>query len=243
MNQENALLRAICENIDDDTPRLVFADYLEERGEEAWAQFIRSHIAATRAGVAEFGDESNDRSLKLEFVPPKTVVVKVVPPDGPDKTGSDSSVPLFLQWAKRLGLPDCLEYCKLSRWDRGFPAVYSIESAVGFSRSVKTSLFSRVPIRHFKVESRQPQEMSAYAGSHSWFEWRKQIKGNRGRYFLPASIFEILDNPAQNISLVHFFSRKEADEAAWTAYARRGRVLNLGHTGENRVAGCLVTER
>ncbi len=39
------LLRAVCESPDDDTPRLVFADWLDENGESERAEFIRVQIA------------------------------------------------------------------------------------------------------------------------------------------------------------------------------------------------------
>jgi uncharacterized protein (TIGR02996 family) len=42
MNDREALLRAVCENPDDDTPRLVFADWLEEHGEPFCTE---SHLA------------------------------------------------------------------------------------------------------------------------------------------------------------------------------------------------------
>lgn len=41
MNQRDALIRAVCENPDDDLPRLVFADWCEENGELERAEFIR----------------------------------------------------------------------------------------------------------------------------------------------------------------------------------------------------------
>ena len=44
MNEREALLRAICDNPDDDTPRLVFADWLQEHGDEARAEFIRVQV-------------------------------------------------------------------------------------------------------------------------------------------------------------------------------------------------------
>ena len=46
-----ALLRAVCESPDDDTPRLVLADWLEENGEPERAEFIRIgvEIAMNRA--------------------------------------------------------------------------------------------------------------------------------------------------------------------------------------------------
>jgi uncharacterized protein (TIGR02996 family) len=44
MNEREALLRAVCENPDDDTPRLVFADWLQENGDEERAEFIRVQL-------------------------------------------------------------------------------------------------------------------------------------------------------------------------------------------------------
>jgi uncharacterized protein (TIGR02996 family) len=48
MTEREALLRAVCEFPDDDTPRLVFADWLQEHGEEARAEFIRLQIERSR---------------------------------------------------------------------------------------------------------------------------------------------------------------------------------------------------
>src|SRR5689334_11806572 len=41
MARDDAFLQAICDNPDDDAPRLVYADWLEERGDAARAEFIR----------------------------------------------------------------------------------------------------------------------------------------------------------------------------------------------------------
>jgi uncharacterized protein (TIGR02996 family) len=41
-------LRAICQAPDDDAPRLVFADWLEENGDPDRAEFIRLHVRLTR---------------------------------------------------------------------------------------------------------------------------------------------------------------------------------------------------
>jgi uncharacterized protein (TIGR02996 family) len=60
-----ALLQAVCENPDDDTPRLVYADWLDDHGDPDRAEFIRLQVAlaagsvpdseraAAEAGVAE----------------------------------------------------------------------------------------------------------------------------------------------------------------------------------------------
>jgi uncharacterized protein (TIGR02996 family) len=48
MTEREALLRAVCEFPDDDTPRLVFADWLQEHGEEERAEFIRVQCRLAR---------------------------------------------------------------------------------------------------------------------------------------------------------------------------------------------------
>jgi uncharacterized protein (TIGR02996 family) len=44
MNQEDAFLQAVIESPDDDTPRLVYADWLDEHGDAARAEFIRVQV-------------------------------------------------------------------------------------------------------------------------------------------------------------------------------------------------------
>jgi uncharacterized protein (TIGR02996 family) len=44
MNHEQAFLQAICEAREDDTPRLVYADWLEENGKADLADFIRTQL-------------------------------------------------------------------------------------------------------------------------------------------------------------------------------------------------------
>ncbi|AWM35950.1 hypothetical protein GobsT_63090 [Gemmata obscuriglobus] len=53
----DALLDAIFDAPDDDTPRLVYADWLQEHGQEAYAQFIRLQCAAARHPL--WSDEAN----------------------------------------------------------------------------------------------------------------------------------------------------------------------------------------
>ncbi len=48
MPDADAFLRAIIENPDDDTPRLVYADWLDENGDPERAEFIRVQIAMER---------------------------------------------------------------------------------------------------------------------------------------------------------------------------------------------------
>lgn len=48
MNEEAALLAAICAEPTDDTPRLVYADWLQEHGQEDYAEFIRVECEIAR---------------------------------------------------------------------------------------------------------------------------------------------------------------------------------------------------
>jgi uncharacterized protein (TIGR02996 family) len=48
MNESNALLQAVLAAPEDDTPRLVYADWLEEHGDDARAEFIRVQIERAR---------------------------------------------------------------------------------------------------------------------------------------------------------------------------------------------------
>lgn len=53
MSERAAFISAILDKPDDDTVRLVFADWLEEHGEDARAEFIRTQIAVARLPRAE----------------------------------------------------------------------------------------------------------------------------------------------------------------------------------------------
>lgn len=65
---EAALLRAIAAHPDEDTPRLVYADYLDELGgpaAAARARFIRLHVQAARLGDADPAREDVARRVDL----------------------------------------------------------------------------------------------------------------------------------------------------------------------------------
>ena len=48
-SSHDALYRAICAHPDEDTPRLAFADLVEEAGDELRARFIRTQVTLARA--------------------------------------------------------------------------------------------------------------------------------------------------------------------------------------------------
>lgn len=68
MDERRALMAAILANPDEDTPRLVFADWLQEHGDEhdrARAEFIRLQIKAARAQYADDRRKAEGRAETL----------------------------------------------------------------------------------------------------------------------------------------------------------------------------------
>jgi uncharacterized protein (TIGR02996 family) len=57
MTDRDALLRTIAEDPDDDAPRLVYADWLDEHGDPRQAEFIRAQIAMARRPAGAPVDE------------------------------------------------------------------------------------------------------------------------------------------------------------------------------------------
>jgi uncharacterized protein (TIGR02996 family) len=67
MGERESLLAAILRNPEDDLPRLIYADWLEERGEEAYATFIRVQIHLAR-GQGSAAERRNWERLQRELL-------------------------------------------------------------------------------------------------------------------------------------------------------------------------------
>src|SRR5436190_174170 len=52
-SSHDALYRAICAHPDEDTPRLAFADLLDENGDPLRARFVRTQVALARSAPYE----------------------------------------------------------------------------------------------------------------------------------------------------------------------------------------------
>ncbi|MBM3981329.1 MAG: TIGR02996 domain-containing protein [Planctomycetes bacterium] len=63
MNERDALMRAICDNPDDDTPRLVFADWVQEHGDDDRAEFIRLQCQAARLPVVSSARQHKENRI------------------------------------------------------------------------------------------------------------------------------------------------------------------------------------
>lgn len=61
MSDREALLRDILENPEDDAPRLIFADYIDERGEPERAEFIRVQIDLAKIRAYEYVEDCDPK--------------------------------------------------------------------------------------------------------------------------------------------------------------------------------------
>jgi uncharacterized protein (TIGR02996 family) len=125
MSTETALLRAIRDNPDEDTPRLMYADYLEEEGFSARAEFIRVQVECAQ-----------------------------LPEDDPKRRALEDREHELLaghecEW---LGVsPDDME--ELTEWafERGF--VNELAASPVFMRTAGTDLCATHPLRRWRVMS------------------------------------------------------------------------------------------
>jgi uncharacterized protein (TIGR02996 family) len=143
MSTEDALLRAIRDMPDEDTPRLVYADYLEEEGFSARAEFIRVQVELAR--LPEWDARRNaleDRQHEL----------------------------LAEHECSWLGVPpDAM--AELTEWtfERGF--VNEVAASPYFMRGPGTDLCAAHPVRRWRVQSGQdnfPEDLKE-AGQRGWF--------------------------------------------------------------------------
>jgi uncharacterized protein (TIGR02996 family) len=124
MDDEAALLKAICADPADDTARLVFADFLQELGgavERAWAAFIRAHVRLVTETPA-----AGDVPDVMEF----------------------ASAPWLERFAHRLGVsPE--SGVALHDWERGFPD--GVTADYFDARWEWERLTDHVPFRHLHL--------------------------------------------------------------------------------------------
>jgi uncharacterized protein (TIGR02996 family) len=125
MTDHDALLRAICDDPEDNTPRLAFADWLEEHGEVGRAEFIRLDIAhESMDGEALMENEDRWMQLLDEHVTPWMESLA-----GEGITWGDDEGPLF---------------------DRGFPISVVAESWEVFAPAAER-LFAAAPITRLTI--------------------------------------------------------------------------------------------
>jgi uncharacterized protein (TIGR02996 family) len=126
MLEEAALLRTIMENPDDDTPRLVFADWLEEHGDPKRAEFIRTQIKiAWLPEYDPYRQRIRDRNYNLIFGSPWDHL--------------SPELPEGIEWA-------------LVRHRRGFPDHIEVKNVDVLIQNA-AELFKVAPLQRLKLDS------------------------------------------------------------------------------------------
>jgi uncharacterized protein (TIGR02996 family) len=142
MNDHDALLRAICENPREDTPRLAFADWLDENGQPERAAFIRTDIAMS------LRDEWDAERIRWEGL---------------------SRSWLSSDWAGKRPLPglsDGVAWCGVKGFRRGFRWAIRIND-LGEFRVRASELFAWQPVAHLSFLGALPP--LSHFSSEPWF--------------------------------------------------------------------------
>lgn len=137
-DEERALLRAICAKPNEDAPRLVYADWLDERG----VGLLALHAELIRASISAPPPDLEARLTQLidldgeTFAFGRTIMQRLADPD------ARSRVQTFTMLRPR-------------NWSRGFPCFLHAPSVPRFWSAVDGGLFLRVPIVSVQVNGRR----------------------------------------------------------------------------------------
>src|SRR5262245_7539690 len=135
MTDHDALLRAICENPREDTPRLAFADWLEENGQSERAAFIRTDVAMA------LREEWDAERLWWEALPGRLLINRFT-------------------WTGSVPLPEYpnprLFWYEGPLFRRGFPWAVEVRD-LGELRERAAELFASHPVEYLAFRADLPQ--------------------------------------------------------------------------------------
>jgi uncharacterized protein (TIGR02996 family) len=203
MHAHADFLRPILERPGDDTPRLIYADYLEEHGDaagRAHAEFIRvqcemaataKHPPATHPGHRQSPHlsycercrflRSRERTLFAAHAPAWTKPLRsILGEDGLDHVASGTPP------------PPVLRYRWVCRWERGFPGDVALRMD-DFLRYA-AAIFAVAPVETVRLIDREPQD---YHNNDETFQqgrlygWLRRYEIQRA-YDLPYELWAIV---------------------------------------------------
>jgi uncharacterized protein (TIGR02996 family) len=192
--EQAALLRAIVAHTEEDTPRLVYADWLQEHGDAEQAQFIRDSIKL--AGMKKGARGRNALAKRVKWV------------------GENDAV----EWYDSLGFDGAV--VRVEEFERGFPARLLFVGPVQFFKTAEV-IFAHLPIRGIEISGGSKFRPNGLAqlgavpelarltdlrlGDHSQFgpkEWRKLFRSPHlaGLTYLALPGCGIYDAEAQELA-------------------------------------------
>lgn len=202
MDDGAALLRGICEEPGDDTARLVYADYLDERGEAARAEFIRLQILLHNTSFIRQGG----RHSKW----PEPWASRI-------RRADELANQYAREWAGALA--DQWPHDRFMFEDayrRGF--LERARFASGRFLSDAARVFGEHPVVQVTLSGRGPRRAGP-SETGNWF-WRRVVEPHE-RYLpdeVPAVIFDRLDQPAAGYTGA--YRANDALSAVLVAYGR-----------------------
>jgi uncharacterized protein (TIGR02996 family) len=183
----DGLLAAILEDPDDDVPRLVYADWLEEHGDEVYARFIRKQIAL--AQVPEY----HPLWVRHWFEDRNPIT----------GYGFDDRCP---------ALPDELRWAGWA-FARGFPANVKVTDVADFVTNA-LALFAVAPVQALSVDSEYGEstpDLSTLCDS-PYFARLRRMHFSLSR--IPANVIRRIQNSAHSANLAELeveFSKFDED--------------------------------
>jgi uncharacterized protein (TIGR02996 family) len=152
MSEQAGLLSAICEQPEDDTPRLVYADWLEDQGDGLQAAYIRSQIELARvpehdALAIRAARAVRDSNLAPDHRPP--------PPRLPDGV-------------------------RCGQYRRGFPWELQVFDVAAFCRKAPR-LFEQAPIQVLDIDARHLRDIEPLTGA-PWLARVVRLEFSLGRF-------------------------------------------------------------
>jgi uncharacterized protein (TIGR02996 family) len=159
---DEGFLRAILEEPDDDTHRLVYADWLDENGQPEHAEFIRVQIELARMDVEGRGSHARYRLGDL-----LECEVAQMDADAARRAQLEAREAVLLEEFERRWTPQLPRTRALRWWGRparGFQEGVVVASGDVFRRAAPT-LFRTAPIRLIHFERLGEREARALAGS------------------------------------------------------------------------------
>lgn len=189
MTHEQALLQAVLDAPDDDVPRLLYADWLEDRGDEEHAEFIRlqvrlrddseypggpfSEIPMERPSDREFYDLRRREAELLsryhaQWTP--SIVIRLV-----DWIGYPGGHVAAAPWRFHRGFVDEVS-CTCDVWLKHGPAVVAVQ-----------------PVAKVRITDKKPWR--SREGAFMWFVWPDEGVGISSEDDIPDSWAEFMSAP------------------------------------------------
>lgn len=245
MTEREAMVRAVCEQPDDDTVRLAFADWLEENGEPERAEFVRLQV-------------------ELAKYPKQAAWLEQMPVEQWQGSESEGELlrrldPLVKRHTQLCGLyvRDCAKWSReviqgllgsdwLQRsatwqwgWDRGFVSEVTLPLAAFYApetaHDTARELFATQPVTRVTLTCRRPLEWTEDTGSAShdgdrWFSWLDpRIQPGESPYRVPGELIDEMVRVGAKTnrrrSAVRFPTRSASIDALSEACVAWGRTL------------------